>query len=58
MLEKLTTELRNPKSMDLDKKSMKEILLLMNEEDIYRSISYKKEICKLKALSVETIKFF
>lgn len=33
MLEKLTTEQRNPETMDLDKKSIREILETMNQED-------------------------
>jgi len=58
MLEKLTTELRNPKSMDLDKKSVKEILLLMNEEDSTVPLAIKKEIDKIESAVSETIKAF
>jgi len=58
MLEKLTTEIRNPRSIDLDKKSVKEILLLMNEEDSTVPLVVKKEIDKIESAVNETIKAF
>ncbi|MCU9601885.1 N-acetylmuramic acid 6-phosphate etherase [Pallidibacillus thermolactis] len=58
MLEKLTTELRNPKSMELDNKSIKEVLLLMNEEDATVPLAVKKEIDNIESVVKEVVKAF
>lgn len=58
MLEKLTTELRNPKSMELDNKSIKEVLLLMNEEDATVPLAVKKEIDNIESVIKEVVKAF
>ncbi|MEH7383791.1 N-acetylmuramic acid 6-phosphate etherase [Bacillus sp. JJ1521] len=58
MLDKLTTELRNPNSMDLDKKSIKEILILMNEEDSKVPLAIKKEIDNIESVVKLTIEAF
>jgi N-acetylmuramic acid 6-phosphate etherase len=58
MLEKLTTELRNPKSMELDNKSIKEVLLLINEEDATVPLAVKKEIDNIESVIKEVVKAF
>lgn len=58
MLEKLTTELRNPKSMELDNKSIKEVLLLMNEEDATVPLAVKKEIDNIESVVKGVVKAF
>src|SRR5690606_31867203 len=58
MLEKLTTELRNPNSMDLDKRSVKEILMLMNDEDSKVPLAIKEEIDKIENVVNYTIQAF
>lgn len=49
MLEKLTTEKRNPNTMEIDKKSIKEILQIMNKEDQYVPIAVSKELDKIES---------
>ncbi|WP_077619997.1 N-acetylmuramic acid 6-phosphate etherase [Bacillus sinesaloumensis] len=58
MLDKLTTEMRNPNSTDLDKKSVKEILMLMNEEDQKVPLAIKQEIDKIETVVNLTIEAF
>lgn len=58
MLDKLTTELRNPNSMELDKKSVKEILILMNEEDSKVPLAIKEEINNIESVVKFTIEAF
>lgn len=48
MLEKLTTELRNPNSLDLDQKSIREILELMNREDATISLAIREVLDKIE----------
>lgn len=58
MLDKLTTELRNPNSMELDKKSVKEILILMNEEDSKVPLAIKEEINNIESVVKLTVEAF
>ncbi|MEH7234602.1 N-acetylmuramic acid 6-phosphate etherase [Bacillus sp. JJ1562] len=58
MLDKLTTELRNPNSMDLDKKSVKEILMLMNEEDSKVPLAVGNQIDKIESVVNLTVQAF
>ncbi|SES91797.1 N-acetylmuramic acid 6-phosphate etherase [Salinibacillus kushneri] len=48
MLNKLTTETRNPNSQDLDTKSIKEILQIMNQEDYQVPSAIEKEIPQIE----------
>lgn len=48
MLEKLTTEKRNPKTMDMDTKSIGDILKLMNEEDKLVPLAVEKELLQIE----------
>ena len=48
MLEKLTTEQRNPNSMDIDTKSIREILEIMNQEDSKVPVAIAKEIPQIE----------
>lgn len=48
MLEKLTTELRNPNSLDLDQKSIREILELMNREDATIPLAIREVLDKIE----------
>ncbi|MBY6273211.1 MAG: N-acetylmuramic acid 6-phosphate etherase, partial [Bacillaceae bacterium] len=49
MLEQLTTEKRNPNTMDIDQMSIKEILQIMNKEDQSVPIAINKEIDKIES---------
>jgi N-acetylmuramic acid 6-phosphate etherase len=49
MLEQLTTEKRNPNTMDIDQMSIKEILQIMNKEDQSVPIAISKEIDKIES---------
>ncbi|WP_428908863.1 N-acetylmuramic acid 6-phosphate etherase [Niallia sp. Krafla_26] len=49
MLEKLTTELRNPNSTDLDTKSINEILNVMNNEDKSVPLAVEQEIQQIES---------
>lgn len=48
MLEKLTTERRNPNSMDIDTKSIREILEIINQEDNKVPTAIAKEIPQIE----------
>lgn len=48
MPEKLTTELRNPNSLDLDQKSIREILELMNREDATIPLAIREVLDKIE----------
>lgn len=43
-LKKLTTEQRNPKSMDIDARSIPEVLKIINDEDKHIALAVEKEI--------------
>ncbi|MFS0749009.1 N-acetylmuramic acid 6-phosphate etherase [Oceanobacillus sp. 1P07AA] len=55
MLEKLPTEQRNPKTMDIDTKSIKEILEIMNREDYTVPQTVQKEILSIEKAVQRTI---
>ena len=54
----LSTETRNAKTQDLDLKSVKEIIELMNEEDLNVLSAIKEAIPQIEALINETIKSY
>jgi N-acetylmuramic acid 6-phosphate etherase len=57
-LEKLTTEKRNEKTMQLDEMTIEEILYLMNKEDQSVPISVEKEIPQIKKVVDAIIEVF
>ncbi|BAC12570.1 glucokinase regulatory protein-related protein [Oceanobacillus iheyensis HTE831] len=58
MLDKLPTEQRNPKTMDIDTKSIKEILEMMNREDFTVPQTVQKEISFIEEAVHRTIHSF
>lgn len=55
MLERLTTEKRNPASMDLDELSTLEIIRLMNKEDINVVCAVKRELENVEKVIKKTV---
>lgn len=49
MLDPLTTEQRNPNSMDLDQKSVREILELLNKEDVTVPLAVRDEFDRIES---------
>ncbi|WP_419893393.1 N-acetylmuramic acid 6-phosphate etherase [Oceanobacillus kimchii] len=58
MLDKLPTEQRNPKTMDIDTKSIKEILEIMNREDYTVPQTVQKEIPSIEKAVHRTVRSF
>ncbi|EJS65275.1 N-acetylmuramic acid 6-phosphate etherase [Bacillus cereus] len=58
MLENLSTEHRNEKTMNLDEMSIKEVLQSMNEEDRTVALAVEKEIEKIEKVVQTVIKSF
>ncbi|MBT2652792.1 N-acetylmuramic acid 6-phosphate etherase [Oceanobacillus sp. ISL-73] len=58
MLDKLPTEQRNPKTMDIDTKSIKEILEIMNREDYTVPQTVQKEIPSIEKAVYRTVRSF
>ncbi|MBM4761140.1 N-acetylmuramic acid 6-phosphate etherase [Bacillus sp. B15-48] len=58
MLEKLTTELRNPNTMDFDTKPIKDMLVLMNKEDKSVPDAIEKAIPQIESAVKFTIESF
>ena len=50
MLENLTTEMRNQKTLQLDQLSIKETIVLMNEEDQHAVAAIAKQVPQIEAL--------
>ena len=58
MLENLSTEHRNEKTMNLDEMSIKEVLQSMNEEDRTVALAVEKEIEQIEKVVQTVIKSF
>lgn len=58
MLDKLPTEQRNPKTMDIDTKSIKEILEIMNSEDYSVPQTVQKEIPSIEKAVHRVVRSF
>ncbi len=58
MLENLSTEHRNEKTMKLDEMSIKEVLQSMNEEDRTVALAVEKEIEQIEKVVQTVIKSF
>jgi len=58
MLEKLSTERRNPKTMDLDTKPIRKILQIMNEEDASVPLAVGKELDQIEKAVTFAIESF
>ncbi len=58
MLENLSTEHRNEKTMNLDEMSIKEILQSMNEEDRTVALAVENEIEQIEKVVQTVIKSF